>query len=101
MQSHKTDCSTGSSFISIVQALTTREGGNADIAGAIYLPPCPTHYGRRLATTPSADFCSITERLSPPGAIGSPSDLLSLVDGTPKSQGLFNQVPDWFLPIAR
>ena len=22
--------------------------------------PCPTHYGERLATTPSADFCSIT-----------------------------------------
>ena len=22
--------------------------------------PCPTHYGEHLATTPSADFCSIT-----------------------------------------
>ena len=26
--------------------------------------PCPTHYGRRWATTPSADFCPITPRVT-------------------------------------
>ena len=43
-----------------VQTLTTMDGGNADIAGAIYLSPCPNHYDGRLATMPSADFCLIT-----------------------------------------
>jgi len=32
--------------------------------------PCPTHYGERLATMPSADFCLITLRVTPAGAIG-------------------------------
>jgi hypothetical protein len=27
--------------------------------------PCPTHYGGRLATMPSADFCPITSRVTP------------------------------------
>jgi hypothetical protein len=26
--------------------------------------PCPTHYGERLATTPSADFCPVTPRIT-------------------------------------
>ena len=33
-----------------VQALTAMDGGNADIAGAIYLSPCPSHYAGHLAT---------------------------------------------------
>jgi len=36
--------------------LTAKDGGNADIAGAIYLSPCLNHYDGRLAITPSADF---------------------------------------------
>src|SRR5690554_456688 len=32
--------------------------------------PCPAHYGRRLATMPSADFCLITSKVTPVGAIG-------------------------------
>ena len=33
-----------------VQALTTMDGGNSDIAGAIYRSPYPAHYDGRLAT---------------------------------------------------
>ena len=32
--------------------------------------PCPNHYDRRLATMPSADFCSITMKIAPHRAIG-------------------------------
>jgi hypothetical protein len=32
--------------------------------------PCPNHYDGRLATMPSADFCLITARVTPVGAIG-------------------------------
>jgi hypothetical protein len=48
------------SSLTKVQALTAKDGGNADIAGAIYLSPCPNHYDGHLATMPSADFCLIT-----------------------------------------
>ena len=32
--------------------------------------PCPSHYAEHLATMPSADFCLITRRVTPAGAIG-------------------------------
>ena len=32
--------------------------------------PCPNHYDGRLATMPSADFCLITFKVAPAGAIG-------------------------------
>ena len=32
--------------------------------------PCPSHYAGHLATMPSADFCLITRRVTPAGAIG-------------------------------
>ena len=46
------------------------DGVNADIAGAIYRPPCPSHYAGHLATMPSADFCLITDMVTHIGAIG-------------------------------
>ena len=40
--------------------------------------PCPTHYGGRLATTPSADFCPVTPdvaaRRAARGTVGSGGD---------------------------
>ena len=32
--------------------------------------PCPSHYAGHLATIPSADFCLITDRVTPVSAIG-------------------------------
>ncbi len=73
------------------------DGGNADIAGAIYLSPCPSHYTGHLATMPSADYARDGVYAENAGAIFClllnhpasyltkrcwfPSDLLSLVDG--------------------
>ena len=46
------------------------DGVNADIAGAIYLPPYPSHYAGHLATMPSADFYLITNIVTYISAIG-------------------------------
>jgi hypothetical protein len=36
----------------------------------LLLAPCPSHYAGHLATMPSADFCLITHKVTPAGAIG-------------------------------
>nr|AFZ85138.1 hypothetical protein [Pseudomonas aeruginosa]AGC74793.1 ORFIII [Pseudomonas aeruginosa] len=56
--------------------------------------PCPAHYGRHLATMPSADLCLITHRVAPVRAIGfhrfGSFQLMRL-----KSPGTYRPEPDW------
>jgi len=54
--------------------------------------PCPNHYDGRLATMPSADFCLITHRVTPAGAIGFHL-IRSCKVMNPACQGLIDQWP--------
>ena len=56
--------------------------------------PCPLHYDGRLATMPSADFCLITERLTPLCAIGFHL-FCSFQSMTLESQGTCIPEPHW------
>jgi len=51
--------------------------------------PCPAHYGRRLATMPSADYCLITTEITPHRAVVCHRVRSFPADGLPERQGLF------------
>src|SRR3989338_8032673 len=58
--------------------------------------PCPAHYDWHLATTPSADFCLLTIRVTPERAIGFHL-VCSLRTMTSEDRGTCIPEPDWLL----
>ena len=56
----------------------------------------PAHYGRRLATMPSADFCLIINKVALVDAIGF-HRVRSFQSMTLKSQGIYRPEPDWWV----